>query len=490
MNKRSLAGRLGVLTAAALLAALAGCLMRTSAPVPVAAGVLTAPPTEEPEEQEKSLVEVFGLGVRPASLLSNTGFAADELPYLRHWRESVGVAPEDVEAFAVVYFEGDAARVLLVRTKTDVPQGNVMMACEAGNLTKMGCGAKVFTGESGLAVHFPQRDVAMIADSVETMSQCLTRVPDLMKRLDDAGKHDVTAWHDKPVEEAFGARDADELHAALKMQKLRLWSDVALTFDASVELEFADDQSARRGEAILAGCAEFGGGGLGMGIGSLRILKALPEVMRTGKEKDEALAELIGLVPLDLLARSEKALRKGRVEVKGKTASLTFRVPLKLEDRPACTKLFAHPLARCVDERVSPGMVFARSLFTTARRRQRAIAEAPGEPGAPLPEPPPDLAGAPVNGAPRTVTLTVANVRKEDLVVFQMDDKGELTLPQKVPAGDAIDLDVVKGQRLVAVFLSDPYRETYPASANHATWLIRPVPKAVPTTVRSMKPPK
>ena len=108
-----------------------------------------------------------------------------------------------------------------------------------------------------------------------------------------------------------------------------------------------------------------------------------------------------------------------------------------------------------------------------------------------VPLPPPScFSQAAVNDSPRTLTLTVANVRKEDVVVFHVDDKGELTLPHVVPAGDAIDLDVVKGQRLFAVFLSDPYREVFTAADSNATWLIRAVPKAVPTRAPSVKLPE
>jgi hypothetical protein len=475
MNKRPLAGRLGVLTAAALLAALAGCLMRTSAPAPVVTGLLTASPAEEPDGQDKPLVEAYGYGVRPASLLSNTGFAAADLPYLRHWREAVGVAAEDVEAFAVVCFEGDA-RVLLVRTKGDVPQGNVMMACRAGTPKKMACGTKVYVGESELAVHFPQRDVALVADSVETMGKCLTRVPDLMKRLDDAGRHDLTAWHNKPTKEFTIVPDQLSPPPLLaKMQRVRLWADVALTFDAGIDADYADEETAKASKSVLAGLAEAGDGGVMLGVGWVRMLEA------TASPPAEETGELLGLVPKDLLLRVAKGLRNARVQVNGKTTSLTFRTLLKLDDRPACTKFFAHPAVQRDDENVPLGFAFRWNPNRDRATAPRSLGETLD----------PSTIGLPACDDPSTLmTLTVANVRKEDLVVFHVDGKGELTLPHKVPAGDAIDLDVAKGQRLVAVFLSDPYRVAYTAGGNNATWLIRPAPKAVPPTVRSVQPPE
>src|SRR5262249_36619820 len=147
--------------------------------------------------EPKPIAELGGFGVKPAALLRKSGLAAEDVPFLRRFRESVGVEPKDVEAFAVLdYVQGGepAGRVLLVRTKGDVPQGNVMTACQAGTPAKMACRAKVYTGKSGLAVHFPQKRLALIADGVETMGRCLTQVPALVSKLGEAAEHDLTVW--------------------------------------------------------------------------------------------------------------------------------------------------------------------------------------------------------------------------------------------------------------------------------------------------------
>lgn len=493
MTTRSVARRLSVLAAAVLLASLAGCLAHVQAPDPVVCHKFVAPPIVQP--QEPPITERGGFAARPASLLKKTGFTADEVPFLRRFRAAVGVKPEEVEAFVTVEFvkgAESAGRVLLVRTKGDVSQGNVMMACQAGNPTKLACGAKAYTGESGLAVHFPQAKVAMITDGVETMGRCLPQMTALAARLDEAG-HDVSAWEStsgdglpflgmKDLGLGRGPRPA----VWSQMRMARLWFDVAPTFDARLELDYADEESAKLGGELLSGAGELGAGWLALGRGYARILKTQPARSRIPKpqptcSQDETEADVRDL-PLDLLGRAEEGLRKCRVAVKGKTASLTFWVPLKHEDGPACRKLFAHVWVQ-EDEEVGPGLVFGAYLT-----RPPSACEAQ-EAGALIP-PPPD---PPATPQPPPQTLTVANVRKEAVVLFTVDDKGELTFAAKVPHGEAIDLNTQQGQRLVATFLSEPYRETFTVGGDKATWLIRATPPPIEQNrpveaMRSLKP--
>jgi hypothetical protein len=476
MSKRSVSRRLATLATAFLLAALAGCLMRSQGPSPSCCLRFAAPAVEGPKQ--KPVAEVGGFGVRPASILRKSGLAAAEVPFLRRFREAVGVEPKDVEAFAVLDFVrgGDeAGRVLLVRTSGDVPQGNVMTACQAGAPTKMACGAKVYTGESGLAVHFPQKRLALIADGVETMARCLTQLPELISRLGEAAEHDLTAWiYPAALPEPLKDGPAPIVG---KVKMGRMWADLGLTFDAGVEADFTDEASAKVGKKVFAAGRDFGAGGVLMGAGYVKFFAALPELMA------EEMRELVHLAPLGLFRRAENGLREARVEVKGKTALLTFCVPLAPDDGAALKKLFAHKLAAKVDECAGrPGLVFEPGNATGRGKCEPQEADA-------LPPPPPCL-GAPMpvsEGAvirlpkvtadsadvPEKRPLAVVNLRKEDVVLFTVDDKGELTFVAKAPQGEAIDLDARQGQKWVAVFLSEPFREAFTVSGDRAVWLLR-----------------
>jgi hypothetical protein len=163
-------------------------------------------------------------------------------------------------------------------------------------------------------------------------------------------------------------------------------------------------------------------------------------------------------------------------------------MPLKPEDRETCLKLFDHELGRKLDEDVSPGLVFDSPRSTPCIRGK------PPQADDSLPTPP-EASADPILVKEKTrATLAVANVRKEEVVLFTVDDKGELTFVQKLPHGEAIDLETTKGQRWVAVFLSDPYRESFTVTGEKATWLIRSTAPVVtpclgpPTPITSLKP--
>lgn len=99
---------------------------------------------------------------------------------------------------------------------------------------------------------------------------------------------------------------------------------------------------------------------------------------------------------------------------------------------------------------------------------------APERPTIPRPTDDPPVPAGPVV----MVTVTVANVRKEQGLLFTVGKEG-LTYIQKLPAGEAIDLVAAPGTRYAAVFQSEPYQEAHVVKGK-ATWLLRPTEK--PTT--------
>jgi hypothetical protein len=82
----------------------------------------------------------------------------------------------------------------------------------------------------------------------------------------------------------------------------------------------------------------------------------------------------------------------------------------------------------------------------------------------------------------RPTTLTVVNVLNEDVVVFRISDKGELTFVAKLAHGDVMDLDSEREWRYVAVFLKagSPYHFKYTVKEASATWLLRIPPATRP----------
>jgi hypothetical protein len=76
---------------------------------------------------------------------------------------------------------------------------------------------------------------------------------------------------------------------------------------------------------------------------------------------------------------------------------------------------------------------------------------------------------------PAPFKLAVANVTKELALLFVEGDDGKLVFKQKVPEGEAVDVETTAGKRWVAVFAAEPPSgETWVAAPDKATWLLRP----------------
>jgi hypothetical protein len=519
----------GVL-AVALLAGLSGCLVNkyNREPVIETAGCTTrgvCPPAED----EKPLADLCGFGMRPAAVLEATGFKADDLPYLKHFRAKVGIALKDVKAFAVVCFDNGERRALLVQSTYDINQGNVIMACEAGDPRTAYCRGEVYTGKSGLAVHFPSLFTALITDSPETMKQCLKQLPMLTAHLDEADKHHVSAWGRAiprkpavPVTSCrlFGPLFRPMVHTAAKVavppkaddemtmdflplpvphkaKSARITMDLGPTANITCTINFADEESAKLGKDVVAGYMEMGRGGLVLLAAQLALMRCsnglsgglicggTPEV-----EKD-----VLAAIPFDLMKRTEKAMQDVAVKAEGKRVAASLRVPLQVEDRALLQKLFALLDPICCKGTLEPGLFFESKKAAPdiapcvpvtpppisgcgPRSAIRAAEQPPPLPEEPRPVVPP-LTPPP---AP-SWTLTVANVlREESVLLFTVDQQGELTFVKKVQPGDAVDLPTVQGQRWAAVFMSEPYRTMHTVSGDKQVFLIRPAPVTPPCT--------
>ncbi|MGL4555065.1 MAG: hypothetical protein ACRC33_28200 [Gemmataceae bacterium] len=78
------------------------------------------------------------------------------------------------------------------------------------------------------------------------------------------------------------------------------------------------------------------------------------------------------------------------------------------------------------------------------------------------------------NDRPAAAKLAVANVRKEEALLFLVTESG-LTFVRKLPHGEAADLDARPGQRYAAVFATAPHQAGHEVKAAGETWLLRRV---------------
>jgi hypothetical protein len=87
----------------------------------------------------------------------------------------------------------------------------------------------------------------------------------------------------------------------------------------------------------------------------------------------------------------------------------------------------------------------------------------------------------------KEVKLTVANVTKEEALLFSEGDNGKFVFSQKVPAGEAVDVKTAPGKRWSAVWGTEtvfPHGATFRVPNNATTddipWLLRPDTRQAP----------
>src|SRR5262249_21602608 len=74
----------------------------------------------------------------------------------------------------------------------------------------------------------------------------------------------------------------------------------------------------------------------------------------------------------------------------------------------------------------------------------------------------------------QVVPFTIANMRKDDGVLFRAEKDGEWVFEQKLPAGEVLDLKPAPRTHYMAVFLHEPHKEAFTVSwFAPQTWLIR-----------------
>jgi hypothetical protein len=274
--------------------------------------------------------------------------------------------------------------------------------------------------------------------------------------------------------------------------------DVGDQLILNVSLHSPNDECARKSAKMLRAFAGLIRGELLSQISMLDMAESFP--------KDLA-RDLSGL-PVKLIRPAEKAWQEARVHIDGKmvTLSVTTAVDTKtlsseldaLRDVTAS----ADPISMCYSP-LPFFWYFAENISLPSRHSReqavpydplsngQAIPPAPAYPVGPqyMPPPPnarnaipqlappaPEPMPTPVAVPPPAslpVKLTVANVRKEAALLFTVGDNGKLTFAQKIPPGEAVDLQTTSGQRWIAVFTDNPAGETFQPTQATETWLLR-----------------
>jgi hypothetical protein len=212
----------------------------------------------------------------------------------------------------------------------------------------------------------------------------------------------------------------------------------------------------------------------------------------------------LGWVPWKLLRVIVKGLDDAKVQAEGKSLTVCVAIPLE-------ARTLRREIERTLTRLTDSGKLDLSSVlpaFATRPQGVPALGSGWNSPTPAAPPPPPisawntfgppadpltakpqegakspqgvqqALATEPASSPPpkevaEPVKLTVANVRKETALLFEMDRDGKLSFVQKLPAGEAVDVKTIATRRLIALFPDKAVGESFEATTSATIWLLR-----------------
>jgi hypothetical protein len=412
-----------------------------------------------------------------------------DTPLLNRWRDRVGIPLENVDHFAVIVLDPEAGRrALVVRTTRPIEPGRVRVVLGAGTAGRQE-GGTVYQARHGLTVAFPKPTLAILADSPGTMKACLGGI-DSLRDLEEQAGHDLFfmvralppprgegrsggCWCKAPPKVSLAG-----IPLPLDVKYATGCVDVADAVDVWVKVACADAECARKVVGLASTFLDLGRGILLAGSGQFNLMAVM------GEEGNEEAKKIREMLPLDLAKPVVEALGQASLGVHGKTARLHLRLPIAGARAGKELKNYWSLAGGTAEVPDGPGLI-----FDAPSRPVAPVTPCAGPPPAcpaPLPPAPPVTAPLPLSAPlPRDVPLpvppvrgtvvvppvqplqpcvppvgrlTVANCRKEPVVLFRVQTGGRLVFERKVEAGDAVDVQTSFGESWAAVFLSAPYR--------------------------------
>jgi hypothetical protein len=281
----------------------------------------------------------------------------------------------------------------------------------------------------------------------------------------------------------------------LGMESVTVLVEASKQIAAEVRVSCADEVKAQQLSKNLRGAVD-------LLRGQLIMVNALPKITEVYSDAGD-IQELLSL-PLNLLALAEKGLQRAVVRPQGTMATLTVSLPVDAKKLRAEIEGNAWLVGLLSNS--SSGLDLPFPLPGTSQVRGMTLPSGHylEHPPQYIPESPPlllsELKQTPTGSAPAaprlsgtdsrivqvvcpatlpapaTVKLTVANVRKETALLFEMAEDGKLTFVQKLPPGEATDVKTAADKRWVAVFPDKPAGQSFsvPAAPQPDTvWLLR-----------------
>jgi hypothetical protein len=384
----------------------------------------------------------------------------------------IGLTVLDVERVTLVGLPGlEAGGIMMLHGAKPLPKKAFLAAClpeakkvkHAGRILHVnGTRAICFVNDS-LLVAGEKAAVKQFFNRGETPAASAT----FKDALAQAGNRDVVFYGN------IKALPEDEVTRVLSLNGVEtvlatLNIDNNLTADLRVQC--ADEKKATDLAKSVKGVINIFRGQLALGAG-LKDARSLLPAPAAPKEFES--------LPWELFRLAEKSLADAFPESDGKCMSVSVAIPID-------AKTLRTALERCTPWLWAQGLRGPLPLFGSPQGKD-GLAQAnpprmePAEwepttvpmPGEAPPAPLQQVKGTEAIQATAPVKLTVANVRKEEALLFTLAANGKLTFVKKVPAGEAVDVEASTGQRWVAVFTDRPAGESFVTTQVAENWLLR-----------------
>jgi hypothetical protein len=452
-------------------------------------------------------VESDGLDMIPADTIAFASVRVRELSEkldLARWaslvkecgkfEKNLGVAITKLERITIIATADSKDVVAMIRGSRPFKRDDVLKAADCKKVDLHGRDA--YVGAKIGAICFVDERTILAANSEEMMAKFLEpRQGDFKKHLKRAAElaktNDVAVWVD------VSAVPELVMHLPKSVDSLHFAANVA---DNSINLELgvgcADRDGARWASKALQTGLKFARSASLMGTGVMDGAELFPTLA------DTEFRQQCRFVPLKLLRQTEKGLEKAQVHEDADSARLSIVIPI---DQKSLRGEVAGIARLALIERSDSLLSLFRlqewqagMTLPSGRYLEHSPMYFPPEPPAPTPAPgpaedtnneasktdkteqkiellPPEVVqtGA-ISSGGTSAKLAIANVRKETATLFTIGEGGKLTLVQKLPAGEAVDLKTTTGTRWLAVFTDKPAGESFSPRQGENTWLLRP----------------
>lgn len=432
----------------------------------------------------------------------------DNAPLLAKARERLGIALVDIERLTWVRPSSakDDLWIFILQGTKPLPWKDIQTAYLPGaeEVQFNGKVIHALPGNDSAPALYLDGPRLLIGGTKESLKQFLKRprgksemTKSLMEALGEAQCHDIAGW--TRVEQLMDTElTRIGLETALGTLDIGKQIDAGLRLTCSDEGKVGDVVKGVRGYISMARSQLLVGNGL----------KEVGPLMAAAKGE-----ELPGL-PWELMAQTEKALQNAVFRSEGKAVTVSLAIAanaktvrseidslVKLQTKKnGDSSSLTLPFPFCERIEVVKNTPPQPSVVVPppqGRPYDPSILPPDGRFGPQTPQPvitSPSWQGAsgpmiqPVSAPAQVpspflqpnqlaeVKLTVANVRKEEALIFEMEAGNKLTFVQKVPAGSAVDVKTTTNKQLVAIFADKPAGQWYsvwPAPQPDAVWLLR-----------------